>query len=311
MKILAKSGRKDIATVYIAEIENGKRIEFVESIQPPIPRDKKWVLIVSSLYGCPVNCRFCDAGGGYQGKLSKEDLLIQIDYLVKQYFPDNNINIDKFKIQFARMGEPAFNQNVLEVLKELPAIYNAPGLIPSISTIAPVGTEKFFDELLEIKEKYYGRKFQMQFSIHTTDVNFRDWLIPVKKWDFGKIAEYGNKFYKAGDRKITLNFALANNMPVNPQMLLNYFDPDKFLIKITPINPTFKAIKNNINSYILPEKSEYELLNELKAAGYDVILSIGELEENKIGSNCGQYLTTYQNNKESIQDSYTYQLEKV
>jgi len=294
MKILAKSGRKDIATVYIAEIENGKRIEFVESIQPPIPRDKKWVLIVSSLYGCPVNCRFCDAGGGYQGKLSTEDLLLQIDYLVKQYFPDNNINIDKFKIQFARMGEPAFNQNVLEVLKELPVIYNAPGLIPSISTIAPVGTEKFFDELLEIKEKYYGRKFQMQFSIHTTDINFRDWLIPVKKWDFGKIAEYGNKFYKAGDRKITLNFALANNMPVSPQMLLNYFDPDKFLIKITPINPTFKAIKNNINSYILPEKSEYELLNELKAAGYDVILSIGELEENKIGSNCGQYLTTYQ-----------------
>ncbi|OGH99399.1 MAG: radical SAM protein [Candidatus Melainabacteria bacterium GWF2_32_7] len=311
MKILAKSGRKDIATVYIAEIENGKRIEFVESIQPPIPRDKKWVLIVSSLYGCPVNCRFCDAGGGYQGKLSTEDLLLQIDYLVKQYFPDNNINIDKFKIQFARMGEPAFNQNVLEVLKELPVIYNAPGLIPSISTIAPVGTEKFFDELLEIKEKYYGRKFQMQFSIHTTDINFRDWLIPVKKWDFGKIAEYGNKFYKAGDRKITLNFALANNMPVSPQMLLNYFDPDKFLIKITPINPTFKAIKNNINSYILPEKSEYELLNELKAAGYDVILSIGELEENKIGSNCGQYLTTYQNNKESIQNSYTYQLEKV
>ncbi|EKE04231.1 MAG: hypothetical protein ACD_20C00095G0010 [uncultured bacterium] len=311
MKILAKTGRNDIATVYIAEFGNGKRIEFVESIQPPIPRDKKWVLILSSLYGCPVNCRFCDAGGCYQGKISKEELLIQIDYLVKQYFPDNNINIEKFKIQFARMGEPAFNQNVIEVLKELPQIYNAPGLMPSVSTIAPEGTDKFFEELLEVKEKYYGNKFQMQFSIHTTDKNFRDWLIPVKKWDFDKIAAYGNRFYQTGDRKITLNFALADNMPVDTEILLNYFDPDKFLIKITPINPTLKAIKNNINSYVSAEKSDYELINKLNSAGYDVILSIGELEENKIGSNCGQYLTSYQDNKEIIQNSYTYALEKV
>lgn len=311
MKILAKSGRNDIATVYIAEFRNGKRIEFVESIQPPVPRNEKWVLIVSSLYGCPVNCGFCDAGGSYQGALSKEELLTQIDYLVKQYFPDNNINIKKFKIQFARMGEPAFNQNVIEVLKELPQIYNAPGLMPSVSTIAPEGTDKFFEELLEIKEKYYRKKFQMQFSIHTTDKNYRDWLIPIKKWDFDKIAKYGDRFYQTGNRKITLNFALADNMPVDAKVLLNYFDPDKFLIKITPVNPTLKAIKNNINSYISPEKSEYELINKLNSAGYDVILSIGELEENKIGSNCGQYLTNYQDNKEIIQNSYTYELEKV
>ena len=51
MRIIAKTGKENIAMVYIAEMDNGKLIEFVESVQPPIPREKKWVLIVSTLYG--------------------------------------------------------------------------------------------------------------------------------------------------------------------------------------------------------------------------------------------------------------------
>ncbi len=49
MKVLAKTGREDIATVYVAEFGNKKRVEFVESIQPPLTIEKKWVLIISSL----------------------------------------------------------------------------------------------------------------------------------------------------------------------------------------------------------------------------------------------------------------------
>jgi len=53
VKVIAKSGREDLATVYIAENENGKRFEFVESIQPPFTKEEKWVSIISTLYGCP------------------------------------------------------------------------------------------------------------------------------------------------------------------------------------------------------------------------------------------------------------------
>lgn len=309
MNVIAKAGRDDIATVYIAEFDKDKRVEFVESIQPPLPIEKKWVLIISSLYGCPVGCSFCDAGNDYKGKLSKDELLYQIDYMIKKRFPDRKVNVEKFKIQFARMGEPSLNQNVIDVLEELPKIYDIPGFMPSISTVAPEGTDKFFQDLLNIKERYYKEKFQLQFSIHTTDVELRNKLIPVKKWDFAKIAEYGQNFYKDGDRKITLNFALADNYPVDSDLLLEYFNPDKFLIKITPVNPTYKAVQNGIKSYITPDKNEYLVINALRQAGYDVILSIGELEENFIGSNCGQYLTNYQNKKDSIENSYTYKLE--
>ena len=79
MKVIASTGREDIAMVYIAELEEGKLVEFVEAVQPPIPRDKKWVLLVSTMYGCPVGCAMCDAGGFYHGKVSKEDIFAQID----------------------------------------------------------------------------------------------------------------------------------------------------------------------------------------------------------------------------------------
>lgn len=311
MKIIAKTGDENIAMVYIAEMEDGKLIEFVESVQPPIPREKKWVLTLSTLYGCPVGCRFCDAGNYYEGKLSLNDIMSQIDYLIVSRFPHREVPVHKFKIQFARMGEPSFNQNVLDVLQELPELYHAPGLIPSLSTIAPNGSDRFFERLLEIKQKIYKERFQLQFSIHTTDIKKRDWLIPVKKWDFEKIAEYGKAFYKKGDRKITLNFALADGIPVDPDVLLRHFNPDKFLIKITPVNPTYQASKNKISSYILPDEEDYEIINALREVGYEVILSIGELAENHIGSNCGQHVTNYLKEKDKIKGGYTYPVQIV
>ncbi len=306
MKIIGKAGREDIAIVYIAEMRNGLLTEFVESVQPPIPREEKWVLIVSTLYGCPVKCKICDACGTYKGKLNAEDIIKQIDFLVARRYPDRKIPVKKFKIQFARIGEPAFNNAVLEVLEVLPGLYESPGLMVCISTIAPAGTEKFFAELLKIKQKYYQSKFQLQFSIHTTDDKLRDWLIPTTKWNFKQIADYGEVFYKNGDRKIALNFALAENMPVDENTLLKYFNPEKFVIKITPVNPTFAAFENKIISYIKSENERYEIIERLKSAGYEVILSIGELEENKIGSNCGQYINLYLKSQPLSEESYTY-----
>ena len=311
MKVIASTGREDVAVVYIMELSEGRKIECVESLKPPIPMEKKWVLLVSTIYGCPVKCKFCDAGDFYKGMLSKQDMFDQIDFMVDRHFPDRIVTPEQFKIQFARMGEPLLNPAVLEVLDELPFRYKAPGLMPSLSTIAPAGAAKYFEPLLEIKKRHYNRgNFQFQFSIHTTDQQLRDKLIPVKKWSFTQMAEYGERFYQAGDRKITLNFALAKDQPADPDVLLRFFDPEKFLVKITPLNPTYRAVENGLSTYIDPhEKSDYlGVIENIKNAGYDIALSIGEPEENYIGSNCGQYLKTHMNSKNKIEDGYRYQI---
>jgi len=254
----------------------------------------------------------CDAGGYFHGKPSAEEILAQIDFIVRNRYPDGRVPSRQFKIQFARMGEPALNDAVLDVLDELPRRYDAPGLMPSISSVAPFGTDAFFERLLEIKNRLYADgHFQFQFSIHTTDLVLRDELVPVKKWDFAKMAEFGKRFYREGDRKITLNFALAQGQPLDPAVLLEYFSPDIFLIKITPLNPTYRAVENNLETYINSnaDASQDEIVAALEEAGYQVIVSIGEVEENLIGSNCGQYLRRHLEAEEGLSGGYTYALE--
>jgi 23S rRNA (adenine2503-C2)-methyltransferase len=314
MKIIAKTGNSDLATVYMADMGGGRLIEFVEACQPPYGRDERWILMVSTLYGCPVKCLFCDAGGGYRGKPTAEEILMQIDYMVNEWFPDGIVPASKFKIQFARMGEPSLNMAVLDALEELPRRYRTTGLMPSISTIAPLGTDAFFERLIDVKDRLYsGGRFQFQYSIHTTDVALRDRLIPVRKWDFARMAAYGEKFYRAGDRKITLNFALAADSPIETGVLTRHFDPARYLVKLTPVNPTSRATKNNLASRIDPTRPETaeSLTRALADAGYEVIVSIGEVEENAIGSNCGQYVLNYLESGVAVEDGYTYEVERA
>ncbi|MCS7010613.1 MAG: hypothetical protein N2049_10315 [Anaerolineales bacterium] len=313
MKVLAWTGKEEIAIVYIVELEDGHLVECVESVQPPIPRSEKWVLLVSTMYGCPVGCAMCDAGGHYQGKPNAAGILAQIDFLVRQRFPDGRVPSRQFKIQFARMGEPALNPAVLDALEQLPGRYDAPGLMPSISTVAPAASRNFFERLLEIKHKYYsGGRFQCQFSLHTTDDRLRDEIIPIRKWTLAEMAAYGERFFAPGDRKITLNFALARHYPLEAGVLLNHFSPEKFLIKITPLNPTYRAAENGLASRIDPYAPDQrdEVVEALRQAGYDVIVSIGEVEENQVGSNCGQYLRTHLLASRKMENAYTYPLSK-
>jgi len=313
MNVIASAGTDDLAKVYIARDDSGRLIEFVESLQPPWPREKKWVLIVSCLFGCPFACRMCDAGGNYQGRLSREEIDFQIDYLVKKRFPDGIIPCEKFKIQFARMGEPALNPAVLDAMAALPKRLRAPGLILSLSTIAPTGCEGFFQRLLDVKDGFRPGTFQFQFSLHSSDEEKRRQLIPARTWSFAAMAEYGRRFFRRGDRKVTLNFALAEGFPLDAGPLAACFDPDLFLIKITPVNPTVRAQESGLLPVFDRNRGDAAAVDRLRRVGYEVIVSLGEFEENAIGSNCGQYIRSFLSRSGEIRpgECYSYGLEEI
>jgi 23S rRNA (adenine2503-C2)-methyltransferase len=71
-----------------------------------------------------------------------------------------------------------------------------------------------------------------------------------------------------------------------------HFDPEDFLIKLTPLNPTTRAEGAGLVSLIEKgrEDAAQAFIEGFRNRGFDVLLSIGEYEENQIGSNCGQYL---------------------
>lgn len=89
-------------------------------------------------------------------------------------------------------------------------------------------------------------------------------------------------------RKITLNFAVAN-YEIDADVLLRYFNPEHFLIKLTPMHKTSTALLNNISttgdyttSY--PYK---EAKDRLTKAGYDVIVFVASAEEDLGLITCG------------------------
>lgn len=290
MKIVSKTGDPKFATVYVAEVRNDPKnlIEFVDAVDPRYPKSEKWVIVVSTQIGCPVGCLMCDSGTFFYGNLTKEEIFAQIDHIFSFHHPSNH---PKLKIQFARMGEPALNPNVLEVLQEMSERYEIGGILPCIATTAPHGSEQWFERLIEIKDKYYsGGRFQLQFSLNSTDESRRQRVMPIKKWSLKDISRYGEQFYKAGDRKVVLNFALANSSDIETSLIADIFNPDKFIIKITPVNPTESAISNNFESVISHETPDdaNHLADALDKLGFETIISIGAREEIEIGSNCGQ-----------------------
>lgn len=288
MELLSRTGDPNIAEVFVAQFRNDSKflVEFVDSRDPNLPKEEKWVIIVSTQFGCPVECLMCDSGGNYKGDLTADEIFAQIDHVVGRYRKGFSSRCRKFKIQFARMGEPAFNPAVLDVIRELPDRYDNPNVIPCVATTAPVSASAWFDKLLDIKRTVYaGKLFQLQFSINSTDERERDRLMPVPKWDLPQIAEYGKRFVENGGRKVALNFALTEGAPVEPEVISRHFNPNKFCIKITPLNPTETASESGLKNAI---PNSDHIMKELSRKGFDVILSIGELKENEIGSNCGQ-----------------------
>lgn len=292
MKIILKTGDPNLAEVYVAAFRGKEELlaEFVDARDPKLPRDSKWVIIISTQFGCPAGCPMCDAGGGYLGDLDSDEMFLQIDRVISSRKNIDPKKVSKLKIQFARMGEPALNSFVIVALEKLPNHLNSPGLIPCIATTAPLSAGKWFEELIGLRHSVYkGRDFQLQFSINSTDETARDKLMPLPKFSLAEISKLAERFYENGTRKIGLNFALAKDIPVEAKTIAKYFSPNSVCVKLTPLNPTYRSIETGLQTALPPDAPEEaeKLCNEFESLGFDVITSIGDTRENEIGSNCG------------------------
>lgn len=294
-EIVEKKGSEDIAVVYLLRSRQDPDVfvECVESLDPPTPPEDKWVITLSSQKGCPAKCVFCDASFYFKGSLSEEELLGQLELILDRHRDDGRMESRKIKLHLARMGEPSFNDSIPGFLEEIRERYTETPFIPTIATIGPAGREEWFWKLKALKDDYFGGGFfQLQFSMNTTDERFRDGLMPAKKMPFGKISSFGKDWVLPGDRKVTLNYALFAEAPFRAENIISLFDPSSFLVKLTPMNPTEASSAKGMESDIRFDGSVSERVLEekekLERAGFEVIVSIGSLEEIRTGSNCGQ-----------------------
>ncbi|MDD5304813.1 MAG: isochorismatase family protein [Elusimicrobia bacterium] len=295
MKVLETRSVGPLGQLYLARLSGEKQrlIEFVDTVEPGVPKAQKWVLMLSTQVGCVIGCRMCDGGAmGWRGNLTAGEIVAQVRRVVK-----DNPGLDarrhpKFKIHFARLGEPTLNPATPEALELLAAEWGGPGLTASISTVAPdaPAAAQRLEEMLEVKDRLYrDGRFQLQFSAHSTDESVRRRVMRARPWSLERVADFGRRWVRPGDRKVTLNFALAPDQPLDPEAVARTFDAERFLVKITPVNPT-RASEASGSSRLWnePPPDVAAAAAGLRARGFTVILSPSTPEEVAAETSCGQ-----------------------
>jgi 23S rRNA (adenine2503-C2)-methyltransferase len=270
-----------------------------------LPLEEKWVVTISTQYGCSMGCRFCDVpkvGPGINA--TKDDLINQV--LTGLSLHPEVQSTKRLNIHYARMGEPSWNWAVVESAKEIrKAIFPVLGrslVHPVVSTMMPRANKnlsEFINAWMDVKNDTYRGDAGLQISVNSTNEDERRDMFRGSALTLKEIAAIVDR--EPRGRKITLNFAIAG-YEINPDVLLELFDPKKFLIKLTPMHKTSTAQEHGIetagdytSSYPYQHHEE-----ALKKAGYDVLVFVGSIEEDLGRITCGNAilsgsvpLTTY------------------
>ena len=260
-----------------------------------LPLEEKWVVTISTQYGCSMNCRFCDVPKVGKGlNATYDDLKNQVLSALSLH-PEVKAT-KRLNIHYARMGEPTWNRNVLDFTKDVRKIIRpiiGRSLVhPVISTMLPKDN-KFLNEYLndwvEIKNDVFRGDAGLQFSINTTDDKQREYLFSGNSHTLEEISKIGDMLDMPVGRKYALNFALGDDFNVDAEKLRDLFNPNKFMVKITPIHITNACKDNNIET-----KDGYfdygpyrDIENKLKAVGFDVLVFIPSVEEDTSRITCG------------------------
>lgn len=257
-----------------------------------LPLEEKWVVTISTQYGCDMGCSFCDVpkvGRGLNATFN--DLIQQVLTAIKLHPEVQSSN--RLNIHYARMGEPTWNPNVLDATKWLKTHVDPEFKIhPVVSTMMPHRNEwlkTFIHTWMRIKNRLLGGEAGLQISVNSTDSVARSFMFKTNACSLEEIARIMDGVIPNG-RKITLNFALGGIVwPIDPDVLLKYFNPDWYLCKLTPLHRT-RAV-NSKGLVPAGDWTEYAPYAEteaaLKKAGYDVIVFLASKEEDESRITCG------------------------
>jgi len=259
-----------------------------------LPLSEKWVVTISTQYGCSMNCKFCDVsrvGAGINA--TYDDLLGQITSALSLH-PEVT-STKRLNIHYARMGEPTWNPAVLifskQMRSELRPYIDRSLIHPVISTMLPKHNKNlnaFLSEWMEIKNYDFRGDAGLQLSINSTSNAERDNMFSGNAVSIEEASEIGKMLDFPKGRKITLNFAVAD-YEINPGKLRDLFDPRKFIVKLTPMHKTRTAIEHDIHTVgdsttLYP----YQTIEEgLKAVGFDVIVFVASEYEDLGRITCG------------------------
>ncbi len=263
------------------------------------PLSEKWVITLSTQFGCPMKCNFCSCPQiGYKGNSTYADLERQFMSAIA-LFPDVHY-CERLNVHFARMGEPIFNYDVFRFTESLykeKAYWNLKARLrtevvhPVLTTCLPKYSKlkKRVMEWCDIKNKLYNGQAGLQLSINSTDENQRQEMFGGKTLTLEDISYLGRLLPSPVGRKYCLNFAYATGFEVNARKLAKLFCPTKFMCKITPIHNNKQCREKGIQTVDgYQSYSPYaQIEKDLISVGFDVLVFVPSMDEENGLVTCG------------------------
>ena len=258
-----------------------------------LPLEEKWVITISSQYGCNMGCTFCDVpkvGPGLNASVN--DLIMQF-YSAMQLHPE--VESGRINLHYARMGEPTWNQDVIKSAYYLKGALGERGFDfhPVVSTMMPKankGLKSFLKEWLYFKNDFCSGDAGLQLSINSTSVIARGFMFNGNAMCLREISDMFLELLQYEvfhGRKITLNFALTGD-EIDAEYLRDLFSPKYFMCKLTPIHDTNACKKNGIEANGYDSYEIYKPIEEsLKSVGFDVLVFVPSKEEDESRITCG------------------------
>jgi adenine C2-methylase RlmN of 23S rRNA A2503 and tRNA A37 len=223
-------------SVYALKTNDGYLVETTDTFLPECTkhcnyniegygdRTERWMIGISVMSGCPVGCKFCATGNMNNFRNLTEDEIISQMLFVLDCNPQYKFSEAKeHKVNYTRMGEPFLNiKSVRKSIELINSYY--PDVHHYVSTIGIKDSDFSW-----IKEN-----ITLQISLHSLDEERRNHLIPFSnKMTIKELGQIRTK----SNLKTTVNLTLVDYADFNIENLKEYFDPQYFFIKLSPINP--------------------------------------------------------------------------
>jgi len=305
MKILTLEKKYNDCYPYIGHYFNGQKAERyifrLERLNKPIEASAyhqqingetiKVAIEVSSMFSCPIGCKFCASGSlGAVDILTVEEIVEQGKVIAKTINKSIPIHFC-----FQGIGEPSLiSDNIIKASKELLKLYPKAKFKLSTMGCNPNGIINLSDkkipwEAIQITLPHYQEKKLKEIFKNASQYNLKNILTAI------------NKFREMRPEvKIKFNYICIKNFNDNKKTIKGVIDllrknnfnfDDKTELKISFLNPTDTG--NNFKLKSVKQGKHYELLkyaqNDLSVQNVYVF---GAMKNIKVG--CGQLIKASQ-----------------
>lgn len=261
----------------------------------------KRVITICTSVGCCYGCKFCASRRSFQRLLTKDELVEQVEFCLREGLKHNRLNTPlkskEFHVLYTRMGEPILNvENVIASMYEL--IDRYPHVKIGLSSCGL----RNVDKLLEHPK--LAKHIMMQFSAHGTDEKTRSNILDSETgkilMTLEEISKWVKKFRELNPRKVSLNFVLLEGVKYDFKKLKKFFSTDDVYLRLSPLNVTNNSKSNQFRGIIREEDVLYKMpfssknlkkiIDNAEKAGFAYAYAPAIDEEIKNKAACGQAL---------------------